>query len=127
VPGRVSVPAIWVLVLVLYKAKCTTVTPLTDGLRGIAFALLVCVCTPDLSPGVSSTPSQPSPLESLRGRWQSAAEALCAQQGLNPSLLGVIVSEVVEAEGVELPAGVQHFRQVQDWVATTSTQAHRMV
>lgn len=80
------------------------------------------------SPGASTTPSQPSPLEYLRGRWQSAAEALCAQQGLNPSLLGVIVSEVVEAEGVgELPAGVQHFRQVQDWVATTSTQAHRMV
>lgn len=67
-----------------------------------------------------------TPLESLRARWQSAAEALCAQHGLNPSLLGVVVSEVVDTEG-ELPAGVQHFKQVQDWVVTNAGQAHRMV
>jgi hypothetical protein len=67
-----------------------------------------------------------TPLEALRARWQSAAEALCAQQGLNPSLLGVVVSEVVEGEA-DLPAGVQQFRQVQDWVATTAAQSHRTV
>lgn len=95
-----------------------------------------------------------TPLEVLRSRWQSAAEALCAHHALNPSLLGVVVSELLPeatgttaegggvgvgvsgggvggGEGVQqqqqLPAGVQHFRQVQDWVVTTAAQAHRMV
>jgi hypothetical protein len=78
--------------------------------------------------GAPHSTSQASPLESVRARWQSAAETLCAQQGLNPSLLGVVVSEVLQPEGYsELPAGVQHLRQVQDWVLTASTQSHRVV
>lgn len=84
--------------------------------------------------GALITPGQHTRLEALRSRWQSAAEALCSHQGLNPSLLGVVVSEVLghtDASGPaaveQLPAGVQHFRQVQDWVVTTAAQAHRLV
>jgi hypothetical protein len=77
-------------------------------------------------------PAQSTPLEALRSSWQAAAEALCAARGLPPSLLGVVVSDVV-ADGGEtngggpelLPAGVHHYRQVQDWVTTTAAQAQR--
>jgi hypothetical protein len=79
-----------------------------------------------LSTGITLNAVPQTPLEVLRARWQSAAEALCSQQGLNPSLLGVVVSEVVEGEA-DLPAGVQQFRQVQDWVAAAAAQAHRTV
>lgn len=57
-------------------------------------------------------PAPSTPLETLRSRWQSAAEAFCAQRGLTPSLLGVVVSEL-QHEGEELPAGVHKFKQVQ--------------
>lgn len=67
-------------------------------------------------------------LESLRSSWQSVAEILCEQHGLNPSLLGIVVTELVQPDGAaDLPAGVQHFSQVQDWVVTTATQSLRMV
>lgn len=58
-------------------------------------------------------PVPSTPLEALRSRWQSAAEAFCAERGLTPSLLGVVVSEL-QHEGEELPAGVHKFKQVID-------------
>lgn len=91
---------------------------------------LLAPVTPSCLPGTSYPPGRPAntPLETLRARWQSAAEALCAQHGLNLSLLGVLATEIVQADGAaELPTGVQHFSQVQDWVATTAAQAQRKV
>lgn len=80
-------------------------------------------------------PQHTSPLESLRARWQGAAEALCSSRGLSPSLLGVVVSDVLAdagggnggASAAELPPGVHQFRQVQEWLASTAAQAQRSV
>lgn len=70
-------------------------------------------------------PGASTPLESLRGRWQAAAEAFCAGRGLPASLLGVVVSELQEE--AEVPPGVHKLKQVQDWVVNTVSHAHRMV
>ena len=51
-------------------------------------------------------------LLAARQAWQSAAEAFCAQRGLSPSLLGVVVSELQQQEAGELPPGVHKFKQV---------------
>lgn len=75
-------------------------------------------------------PGQSTPLESLRSRWQAAAEALCNAHGFAPSPLGVVVSEIMadgDAGGAELPVGVHQYRQVQDWITTTAAQAQRTV
>jgi hypothetical protein len=70
-------------------------------------------------------PAPSTPLETLRTQWQSAAEVFCAQRGLAPSLLGVVVSEL-QYEGEELPAGVHKYKQVQEWIISTANHAHRM-
>eukprot|EP00878_Enallax_costatus_P000521 GHUV01000616.1.p1 GENE.GHUV01000616.1~~GHUV01000616.1.p1 ORF type:complete len:437 (+),score=146.12 GHUV01000616.1:1904-3214(+) len=70
-------------------------------------------------------PPPSTPLEVLRSRWQSAAEAFCAERGLTPSLLGVVVSEL-QYQDEELPAGVHKFKQVQEWVVSTANHSHRM-
>eukprot|EP00879_Flechtneria_rotunda_P004696 GHRR01004960.1.p1 GENE.GHRR01004960.1~~GHRR01004960.1.p1 ORF type:complete len:884 (+),score=323.86 GHRR01004960.1:843-3494(+) len=56
-------------------------------------------------------PGPSTPLESLRSRWQAAAEAFCATRGLAPSLLGVVVSELQD-DTTDLPPGVHKFKQV---------------
>jgi hypothetical protein len=56
-------------------------------------------------------PGSCTPLESLRGCWQAAAEQFCAARGLPASLLGVVVSELKE-EAEEVPPGVHKYKQV---------------
>jgi hypothetical protein len=56
-------------------------------------------------------PGASTPLESLRGRWQAAAEQFCAARGLPASLLGVVVSELRD-DATEVPSGVHKYKQV---------------
>jgi hypothetical protein len=56
-------------------------------------------------------PGASTPLESLRGRWQAAAEQFCTARGLPPSLLGVGVSELRD-DATEVPPGVHKYKQV---------------
>eukprot|EP00882_Tetradesmus_deserticola_P001422 GHRQ01001538.1.p1 GENE.GHRQ01001538.1~~GHRQ01001538.1.p1 ORF type:complete len:205 (+),score=97.41 GHRQ01001538.1:47-616(+) len=76
--------------------------------------------------GGAALPGASTLLESLRGRWQAAAEQFCAVRGLPPSLLGVVVSELRD-DAPDVPPGVHKYKQVQDWVVNTVNHAHRMV
>jgi hypothetical protein len=75
----------------------------------------VCMCAVSSQPLYTHTAapigtSSPAPLEVLRVRWQTAAEALCAARGYNPSLLGVVVSECAQ-DDIELPPGCHKLKQ----------------
>jgi hypothetical protein len=56
-------------------------------------------------------PGASTPLESLRGRWQAAAEQFCSSRGLPASLLGVVVSELRD-DATEVAPGVHKYKQV---------------
>lgn len=83
----------------------------TQQLRSASTHELV-VCCPAGTAG-PALPGPSTPLESLRGRWQAAAEQFCSSRGLAPSLVGVVVSEL-QNEDTELPPGVHKFKQVRE-------------
>lgn len=106
----------------LRKAQLSRHHKLTRSTQPVVQIFLVCGLLHVLQPSADDfvclfagfgpvLPAPSTPLETLRARWQSAAEVFCAQRGLAPSLLGVVVSEL-QHEGEELPAGVHKYKQV---------------